>query len=365
MTLRRDPLAAASEQLRVLHATAPHLPFDRTLAEAGLAPLQAAGIQVLQVNVGRVCNQTCVHCHVDAGPDRRESMSREVAEACLHVLDKARIRTLDITGGAPEMNPSFRHLVTQARRLGRQVIDRSNLTILEAPGFRDLPEFLAENGVEIVASLPCYSAKNVDAQRGGGVFDQSIAALRRLNAVGYGQPDSGRMLTLVYNPGGPSLPPPQATLEADYKRELQTRYGVLFNRLFTLTNLPIGRFLHSLVQNGQYDAYMQRLVEAFNPAAVEGVMCRTTLSVEWNGRLHDCDFNQMLGLGLDAAACADIREFDLERLAHRRILTGPHCYGCTAGAGSSCQGALLSENGVGSHDLARPPSDHPTDYGTA
>ena len=259
MALRGDPLAAASEQLRVLHSAAPHLPFDRALAEAGLAPLQAAGIQVLQVNVGRVCNQTCVHCHVDAGPDRRESMSREVAEACLRVLDKARIPTLDITGGAPEMNPSFRHLVTQARRLGRHVIDRSNLTILEAPGFRDLPEFLAENGVEIVASLPCYSAKNVDAQRGGGVFDQSIAALRRLNAVGYGQPDSGLMLTLVYNPGGPSLPPPQATLEADYKRELQTRYGVLFNRLFTLTNLPIGRFLHSLVQNGQYDAYMQRL----------------------------------------------------------------------------------------------------------
>jgi radical SAM/Cys-rich protein len=269
-------------------------------------------------------------------------MSREIAEACLRVLDKAGIPTLDITGGAPEMNPNFRQLVAQARRLDRHVIDRSNLTILQAPGFRDLPEFLAGHRVEIVASLPCYSAKNVDAQRGGGVFDQSIAALQRLNAVGYGQPDSGLVLTLVYNPGGPSLPPPQAVLEADYKRELQTRYGVLFNRLFTLTNLPIGRFLHSLVQNGQYDAYMQRLTGAFNPAAVEGVMCRTTLSVEWNGRLHDCDFNQILGLGLDAAAPADIREFDLERLARRRILTGQHCYGCTAGAGSSCQGAILS-----------------------
>lgn len=339
--LRGDPLASACQQLRVLQPAATHRPFHRALAEAGLAPLGAAGIHVLQVNVGRVCNQTCVHCHVDAGPDRRESMSRQIADACLGALDKAGIPTLDITGGAPEMNSNFRHLVSEGRRLGRHVIDRSNLTILEAPAYRDLPEFLAGHRVEIVASLPCYSAKNVDAQRGGGVFDQSIAALRRLNDAGYGQPDSGLMLTLVYNPGGPSLPPPQAKLEADYKRELQTRYGVLFNRLFTLTNLPIGRFLHSLVQNGQYDAYMQRLTEAFNPAAVEGVMCRTTLSVQWNGRLHDCDFNQMLGLGLDAPVPADIREFDFERLARRRILTGQHCYGCTAGAGSSCQGSIL------------------------
>jgi radical SAM/Cys-rich protein len=341
MVQQGNLLAAASEQLRILQSVSRHLPFERALAAAGLAPLQASGIQVLQVNVGRVCNQTCVHCHVDAGPDRRESMSREIADACLRVLDEAGIPTLDITGGAPEMNPSFRHLVADASRRGRHVIDRSNLTILEAPAYRDLPEFLAGHRVEIVASLPCYSAKNVDAQRGGGVFDQSIAALRRLNAAGYGQPDNGLMLTLVYNPGGPSLPPPQAKLEADYKRELETSYGVLFNRLFTLTNLPIGRFLHSLVQNGQYDAYMQRLVEAFNPATVEGVMCQTTLSVEWNGRLHDCDFNQILGLGLDAAACADIREFDFERLARRRILTGQHCYGCTAGAGSSCQGSIL------------------------
>jgi radical SAM/Cys-rich protein len=324
-----------------LQPSATQKPFARALAEAGLAPLQAAGLQVLQVNVGRVCNQTCVHCHVDAGPDRRESMSREVADTCLRVLAEAGIPTLDITGGAPEINPNFRHLVAEGRRLDRHVIDRSNLTIMEVAGYRDLPEFLAEHRVEIVASLPCYSAKNVDAQRGGGVFDQSLAALRRLNAVGYGRPDSGLLLTLVYNPGGPSLPPPQAKLEADYKRELQTRYGVVFNRLFTLTNLPVGRFLHSLVQNGQYEAYMQRLTDAFNPAAVEGVMCRTTLSVEWDGRLHDCDFNQMLGLGLDVPEPAHIRDFDLARLARRRILTGQHCYGCTAGAGSSCQGAIL------------------------
>lgn len=342
LVLRGDPLGTASEQLRVLQSAGGQVPFARALADAGLAPLRAAGLQVLQLNVGRVCNQTCVHCHVDAGPDRRESMSREIADACLRVLAETEIPTLDITGGAPEMNANFRHLVAEGRRLGRHVIDRSNLTILLAPGNRDLPEFLAEHRVEVVASLPCYSLGNVDAQRGSGVFEQSVAALQRLNAVGYGQPGSGLMLTLVFNPGGPTLPPPQAQLEADYQRELQARFGIRFNRLFTLTNLPIGRFLHSLVQNGRYETYMQRLVDAFNPAAVEGVMCRNTLSVEWNGRLHDCDFNQILGLGLEPAAPADIREFDLARLARRPILTGQHCYGCTAGAGSSCQGAILS-----------------------
>jgi len=340
LALRGDPLAAAAEQLRILQS-AGHRPFEAALTEAGLAPLQAAGIQVLQINVGRVCNQTCLHCHVDAGPDRRESMSGEVAEACLRVLAETAIPTLDITGGAPELNPNFRRLVAEGRRLGRHVIDRSNLTILLAPGYRDLPEFLAEHGVEVVASLPCYTPDNVNAQRGDGVFEQSIAALQRLNALGYGQPGSGLVLTLVFNPGGPALPPPQAQLEADYRRELQARYGIRFNRLFTLANLPIGRFLHRLVENGQYEAYMQQLVHAFNPAAVEGVMCRTTLSVEWNGRLHDCDFNQVLGLGLEPTAPADIREFDFARLAGRRVLTGQHCYGCTAGAGSSCQGAIL------------------------
>lgn len=341
MAQRGDPLATASEQLRVLQSVGRQLPFARALADAGLPPLHAVGLQVLQLNVGRVCNQTCVHCHVDAGPDRRESMSREVADACLRVLAETEIPTLDITGGAPEMNVNFRRLVAEGRRLGRHVIDRSNLTILLAPGYRDLPEFLAEQGVEVVASLPCYTLDNVDAQRGDGVFEQSIAALQRLNAVGYGQPASGLVLTLVFNPGGPSLPPPQAQLEADYRRELQARYGIRFNRLFTLTNLPVGRFLHRLVQDGRYDAYMQRLVDAFNPAAVEGVMCRSTLSVEWDGRLHDCDFNQILGLGLEPAAPSNIRDFDLARLARRRILTGQHCYGCTAGAGSSCQGAIL------------------------
>jgi radical SAM/Cys-rich protein len=335
-----DPLASAAAQLRVLQPDAAHKAFDQTLAEHGLESVRANGITVLQVNVGRVCNQTCAHCHVDAGPDRRESMGRETAEACLRVLAETEIPTLDITGGAPEMNPHFRWLVTEARRLGRHVIDRSNLTILEAPGFRDLPEFLAEQRVEIVASLPCYTAENVAAQRGQGVFEQSVTALRRLNSLGYGEVNSGLMLTLVYNPLGPYLPPPQAKLEADYKREMEARYGVVFNRLFTFNNLPIGRFLHSLIQAGLYEAYMRKLIDAFNPSAAEGVMCRNTLSVEWDGRLHDCDFNQMLGLGLEAGVPSNIGDFDYEQLARRRILTGQHCYGCTAGAGSGCQGAI-------------------------
>ena len=339
-----ETLAKASEQRAALLPRQGQRPFERALSESSLAPLRASGIQVLQVNVGRVCNQTCVHCHVDAGPDRRESMDRRAAEACADVLAAADIPTLDITGGAPEMNPNFRFLVEEARRLGRHVIDRSNLTILQAPGCRDLPEFLADRQVEIVASLPCYLAENADAQRGSGVFDQSITALQRLNALGYGQPDSGLMLTLVYNPGGSSLPPPQDSLQADYRRELKARYEVVFNRLFTITNLPVGRFLHFLLQNGQYDEYMQKLTEAFNPAVVPGVMCRTTLSVEWNGRLHDCDFNQLLGIGLDEGLPSHIGNFHWEQLAHRRILTGQHCYGCTAGAGSSCQGAIARSN---------------------
>ncbi len=341
LTHLRDPLAKASEQLRVLQPGDRQKPFAQAISDAGIPPLQATGLQVLQVNVGRVCNQTCVHCHVDAGPDRKESMDREIAEACVRVLEEADIPTLDITGGAPEMNPNFRFLVRQARHQGRRVIDRSNLTILEAQGYRDLPEFLAGHGVEIVASLPCYLAENADAQRGSGVFDQSIAALQRLNALGYGLGDTGLTLTLVYNPGGPSLPPSQEQLEADYKQVLKSRYGVVFDRLFTITNLPIGRFLHFLVQDGHYEQYMQTLIDAFNPAAVAGVMCQTMLSVEWNGQLHDCDFNQLLDLGLAPGAPRDIRQFDIDLLANRRILTGQHCYGCTAGSGSSCQGETV------------------------
>ena len=344
LTLLRDNnrLADPLVQLEILADTNAIRPFDESLANCGHGPLQAADIEVLQIDVGKLCNQTCRHCHVDAGPDRREIMTRETAQACLDVLASNGIPTLDITGGAPEMNPNFRWLVSEARRLGRRVIDRCNLTILMAAGFDDLPEFLAEHDVEIVASLPCYLAENTDAQRGNGVFKQSIAALRRLNELGYGEPESGRSLTLVYNPLGPTLPPPQQSLEEAYHRELKARYGVVFNRLFTITNMPISRFLDDLLQTGQYDDYMQTLLDAFNPTTVPGLMCRTTLSVSWDGRLYDCDFNQMLDLGLASGLPQHISEFDAAALAQRRIVTGRHCYGCTAGAGSGCQGAIES-----------------------
>jgi radical SAM/Cys-rich protein len=355
LTLLREgnPLADPVEQLRVLGGDGnERRAFHETLRSFGRFPLRAAGIRVLQVNVGKLCNQTCHHCHVDAGPDRRESMSRETADACLDVLARHDIPTLDITGGAPEMNPHFRHLVERARQLGRQVIDRCNLTILLAPGFDDLPAFLAEHDVEVVASLPCYLAENTDRQRGDGVFAKSIEALRRLNALGYGGGDEAsgnrRLLTLVYNPVGPGLPPDQAELEAAYRQQLGERYGVAFDRLYTITNMPISRFLDDLLRSGEYEAYMQKLVAAFNPAAVDGLMCRTTLSVDWRGRLYDCDFNQMLELPLagthDAALSATIEACDWDALAARRINTAAHCYGCTAGAGSSCQGEIVRQD---------------------
>jgi radical SAM/Cys-rich protein len=267
-------------------------------------------------------------------------MSRDTAEAVLRVLAATDIPTLDVTGGAPEMNPHFCWLVAEARRLDRHVIDRSNLTILIAPGFEHLPGFLADERVEIVASLPCYSEENCDRQRGDGAFHRSIEALRRLNDLGYGRPGSPLTLTLVYNPVGPSLPPPQQQLEDDYRRELGTRYGIQFTRLYTITNLPISRFLDDLLRSGQYDRYMQKLVESFNPVAAGGVMCRTMISVDWQGRLYDCDFNQMLELPLAGRMPRHIDDFDLLLLGSRRIATGRHCYGCTAGAGSGCQGAI-------------------------
>lgn len=344
LTLLRqgNPLAEPLNQLQVLTPEGRHKPFRKALAESGLFPLRAAGIQVLQVNVGKLCNQTCRHCHVDAGPERREVMSREIMQDCLDVLARTEIPTLDITGGAPEMNPHFRWLVAEARCMGRRVIDRCNLTILLAPSYQDLPAFLAGQRVEVVASLPCYLPENTDAQRGNGVFDRSIAALRQLNAVGYGQPESGLVLNLVYNPVGPSLPPPQTALEAAYRRELKVRYGIVFNQLYTITNMPISRFLDDLLRHGRYDEYMQKLIESYNPAAAEGVMCRTTLSIGWDGRLYDCDFNQMLDLRLAPDLPQHIRDFDFTQLKHRPIVVGQHCYGCTAGCGSGCQGAVVA-----------------------
>ena len=343
ISLRREgnPLARASEQLKLLSPTSRHKPFTESLVESGLHPLEATGIEVLQVNVGKLCNMTCKHCHVDAGPDRREMMTRRTMQDCLDVLAKTDIPVLDVTGGAPEMNPNFRWLVRQARGLDRRVIDRSNLTILLAPGFDDLPHFLAELGVEIVASLPCYLQQNVDAQRGSGAFEKSLRALRLLNSLGYGRPGTGLNLSLVYNPLGATLPPPQEELEEAYRRELKNRYDIVFNRLLTITNLPISRFLDQLIRTGQYEQYMEKLASAFNPAAAKGVMCRTMLSVDWQGRLYDCDFNQILELGLEPGLPRHIRDFDFAQLARRRIVCSEHCYGCTAGAGSSCHGAIV------------------------
>ena len=336
--LRREhELSDTARQLNVLsQASAPE--FAGTLDERRLPPLRASEIKILQVNVGRLCNQTCRHCHVDAGPERREVMARETLQACLDVLAQTEIPVVDITGGAPEMNPHFRWFVDEVHRLRRRVIDRCNLTILMAPGFEDLPEFLAERQVEVVASLPCYLEQNVDTQRGDGVFQKSMDALRRLNALGYGRELT---LTLVFNPLGPSLPPPQAKLEADYRRELRKRHGVEFTRLITITNMPISRFLEDLLNQGKLEAYLEKLVNAFNPSAVEGLMCRNTLSVDWRGRLYDCDFNQMLDLGVVPSAPRTIFEFDAAGLVGRPIVTGKHCHGCTAGAGSSCQGAIV------------------------
>ncbi len=345
LTLLRQnsPLASAAEQVRILESSHGVPAFHDQVDRAGHPALAASGIEILQLNLGKLCNQTCRHCHVDAGPDRRESMPPDVAEACLRLLEQSEIPTLDITGGAPEMNPVFRRLVSGARQLGRRVIDRCNLTILVAPGYEDLAEFLAAHEVEIVASLPCYLEQNVDRQRGDRVFQRSLEALRRLNRHGYGRADSPLKLTLVYNPTGPSLPPDQAQLEADYRRELHARYGLEFTRLFTITNLPISRFLDDLLTSGRYDQYMAKLVEAFNLSTLDGLMCRTTLSVDWQGRLYDCDFNQMLELDLGPDLPRSVFDIDpagLARLASRRIVTGRHCYGCTAGSGSGCSGQI-------------------------
>lgn len=318
--------------------------FADELARAGLAPLVRGPVTTLQVNVGKRCNQACHHCHVDAGPKRTEQMDGRTAERVLELLAaNPAIELLDVTGGAPELNAHFRTLVRGARALGRRVIDRCNLTILLQPGQEDTAAFLAAEGVEIVASLPCHAEANVDRQRGRGVYEQSIAALQRLNRLGYGHGERG--LDLVYNPVGPFLPPAQAALEVDYRRELRERHGVEFRRLLTITNMPIQRFAHDLARQGKLAEYLSLLVHHFNPAAVPGVMCRHLVSVGYDGRLYDCDFNQMLELAWDdpARTIWDIDE--LTSLTGREVLTGPHCFGCTAGAGSSCGGALADGSG--------------------
>jgi len=338
---RSNPLASPYEQLRILDQLTSSLPFNRRLEQNQLFPLHATGITVFQINVGKVCNQTCRHCHVDAGPDRRESMSAETADHCLTALAMTDIPTVDITGGAPELNPNFRRLVERSRALGRHVMDRCNLTVLLLPSQHDLAGFLASNRVEIVASLPYFHAPQTNAQRGDGVFEKSIEAIRLLNRLGYGQPNTGLVLNLVHNPVGAFLPPTQSAIEERFRKELGRHYGIAFNHLYTIANMPISRFLEFLLESGNYESYMQRLANAFNPLAVTGVMCRHTLSVGWDGMLYDCDFNQMLELPVGDGAPEHIRDFDPARLHDRRIVTRNHCYGCTAGSGSSCGGSVV------------------------
>ncbi len=313
------------------------------LVQTDFPPLTRRAVEILQVNVGYRCNQSCLHCHVNAGPNRKEEMGSEVIDAIIDFLAASpSVSILDITGGAPELNPHFRHLVTVARDVGLRVIDRCNLTILEHPGQEDLADFLAENGVEIVASLPCYLEDNVDRQRGKGVFHKSVQGLQRLNALGYGKPGSGLILDLVYNPQGPDLPPPQACLEADYRKQLGERFGVGFNQLLTLTNMPIQRFGSTLISKGKFDRYMTLLRESHRDENLEHVMCRNLLSVDWQGYLYDCDFNQQLGLPISGGNCPrlHISEVNAGALKGGSIRVADHCYGCTAGQGSSCGGAL-------------------------
>lgn len=333
------PLAQGEAQRARLAAIPLPRSFTSALASAGLLPLRPSGIDTLQINVGKRCNQTCRHCHVDAGPDRVDTMPRAVLEACFSFLERAHIPTLDVTGGAPELHPDFREIVTRAAALGVHMIHRCNLTAILLPNYSDIPELLAAGRVEIIASLPYYQARETDAQRGEGVFQESLVGLRRLNALGYGK-GSGLVLNLVTNPVGTYLPGNQDAMERDWKRELARRYEIQFDHLRTITNMPISRFLAFLVETGRTEEYLVRLVNAYNPAAAARVMCRNIVSVGWDGTLYDCDFNQMLDLPVAADAPRSIFSAGLAALAGREIAVGPHCFGCTAGAGSSCGGAV-------------------------
>ena len=315
------------------------LSFHHTVLDATGVPVRAASIETVQVNVGLACNLACLHCHVESGPKRTEAMTRETMTQVLEAVRVTRASVVDITGGAPEMHPHFRWFVDEALALGARVMVRTNLTILLEAGYIDLPVWCAARHVHLIASLPCYTRDNVDAQRGRGTFGASIEALRQLNAVGYGR-RADLPLDLVYNPGGQGLPGPQAALEADYRRRLDEDWGVSFTRLLTITNMPIGRFARDLERRGALQAYLITLAQAFNPATIAGLMCRHQLHVAWDGRLHDCDFNYALGLCVEPAAGGHIGDFSAARLLSRRIVTGVHCFGCTAGAGSSCGGAI-------------------------
>ncbi|MGZ8853388.1 MAG: arsenosugar biosynthesis radical SAM (seleno)protein ArsS [Thermoanaerobaculia bacterium] len=341
---RRDPLASPQEQLRTIDSieiAGVDLDFDAALARAGLDALRPAPLEVFQINLGKLCNMTCRHCHVDAGPDRTDSMmTRATVDACLHTLDRTSAHTVDVTGGAPELHPQFAYLVEEAVKRGKHVIDRCNLSVLLLPRNQGLANWLGDRGVEIVASLPHYRKRNTDAQRGDGAFDRSIEALRLLNAAGYGRGDPRRTLTLMSNPAGAFLAPAQAAVEDEWKAALHREFGVSFDRLLALNNMPISRFLEWLVDSGNLVGYMTRLAHSFNPEAVAGLMCRNTISVSWDGHLFDCDFNQMLDLDAKPGhAAMRIEDFDPVTWQNRSVVTRRHCFGCTAGAGSSCGGA--------------------------
>ena len=342
---RHSDLALANKQLEKLSngifANGELPTFAKKIKESEQFPLKPKKLEILQINVGYMCNQVCEHCHVDAGPDRKEIMTRETMEQCLEVIRNTGANTLDLTGGAPEMNPNFRWFVDEASKAGIQdFIVRSNLTIIRAnKKYHDLPEFFKSHNVHVVSSMPHWTRGKTDKQRGEGVFDHSIKALQELNAVGYGMPDSDLRLDLVYNPSGAFLPGDQASMEKDFKKALLEDFGIHFHNLFAITNLPISRFLDYLIASENYEDYMYQLVEAYNPAAVKNVMCRNTISVSWDGYLYDCDFNQMLELKV-ASKIQHISEYNEAVLNDRKIVISQHCYGCTAGAGSSCQGAV-------------------------
>ena len=348
LAARRSPLADPRRQVESLNALdlSAHShggDFDLALAACGSGTLRAGAVEIFQINLGKLCNMTCRHCHVDAGPDRiRENMDRETVDACLTALDRTGAHTVDLTGGAPELNPNFRYLVEHCVERGKHVIDRCNLTVLLVPSQRDLPEWLAERGVEVVCSLPHHRRRNTDAQRGGGTFEKSIEAMKRLKRAGYGQGDPRRRLTLMVNPVGSHLTGDQCSMERTWKDSLERHHGVTFDRLIAINNMPIARYLEWLEDTENLDRYMELLTASFNPATVDGLMCRNTLSVSWTGDVFDCDFNQMLDLasrGMGGGG-VNVRDLDPSMIDGRKIVTARHCFGCTAGAGSSCGGAI-------------------------
>lgn len=339
----QHPLSSSTNQLVILEndGLSPHAKFKDKVAALDMFPLQSVGVEIFQINIGKMCNQVCKHCHVDAGPDRKEIMTRETMELCLDILRTSTITTVDLTGGAPEMNPNFRWFVEEIKALGKHIIVRCNLTIILAnKRYLDLPDFFRKHQIEVVSSLPSFTQDRTDRQRGDGVFEDSIKALQLLNAVGYGIDGTGLKLNLVYNPAGAFLPPDQNALEKEYKIELIKRFGISFNYLFAITNMPISRYLDYLLSTGNYDKYMDKLIEAFNPAAVKNVMCRNTISVSWDGYLYDCDFNQMLDLKVSCEDSQHLSSYRADLLHSRNIVLMQHCFGCTAGAGSSCGGVV-------------------------